>query len=81
MGPTGNRSIKELIQGRIAPALWLGVVLIGIFIPLGIFIYNSFAGESSVTLLITAISCVLIGVFSFNYCLLKGALYSPLIPT
>jgi formate-dependent nitrite reductase membrane component NrfD len=80
MGPTGKRSIKGLIQGRIAPALWLGVVLIGIVIPLGVSIHNYLAGGSSIPLLITAISCVLIGVFSFNYCLLKGALYAPLIP-
>jgi len=81
MGPTGKRSVKELIQGRIAPALWLGVVLCGTFIPLAIFVHSYVTGESSVSLLITAISCVLIGVFSFNYCLLKGALYGPLIPT
>jgi formate-dependent nitrite reductase membrane component NrfD len=80
MGPTGKRSIKELIQGRLAPALWLGVVLVGIFIPLGMFIHNYIAGGSSVTSLITAVSCVLIGAFSFNYCILKGALYTPLIP-
>lgn len=81
MGPTGKRSVKEIIQGRIAPALWLGVVLCGTFVPLSIFIHNYFASEPSVTLLITAISCVLIGTFSFNYCLLKGGLYAPLIPT
>ena len=80
MGPTGKRSIKELIQGRTAPVLWLGLALCGTFIPLGVFIHNYFVGESSVTLLITAISCVLIGAFSFNYCLLKSALYAPLIP-
>jgi formate-dependent nitrite reductase membrane component NrfD len=81
MGPTGKHSVKELTQGHIAPVLWLGVVLCGTFIPLGIFIKNYLVGEASVPLLITAISCVLIGVFSFNYCLLKGGMYSPLIPT
>jgi formate-dependent nitrite reductase membrane component NrfD len=81
MGPTGKRSVKELIHGNIAPVLWLGVVLAGIVIPLSIFIYNYSAGGSSASLLMTAVCCVLIGLFSFNYCLLKGALYSPLTPT
>ncbi len=80
MGPTGKHSINELIKGRIAPALWLGVILIGIAIPSGIFTHNYFAGGSSSILLMMAISCVLIGVFSFNYCLLKGGVYAPLIP-
>jgi formate-dependent nitrite reductase membrane component NrfD len=80
MGPTGKRSVKELTQGRIAPALWLGVVLVGIFIPLGMSIHDYIVGGSSVTLLITMVSCVWIGGFSFIYCILKGALYTPLIP-
>jgi len=80
-GPTGKHSITELLQGRVAPALWFGVVLIGLLIPFGLFIYNSSAGGSSAALLLPAIFCVLIGVISFNYCLLKGALYAPLIPT
>ena len=81
MGPTGKRSVKELIQGRVAPTFWLGVVLFGILIPLAIFILNSVKSGSSVSLLITGSSCVLIGVFSFNYCLLKAGLYGPLLPT
>ena len=80
-GPTGKHSVTQLIQGRIAPALWLGVVFIGLFIPFGLFISHSSAGASSAALLLPAIFCVLIGVISFNYCLLKGALYAPLIPT
>jgi formate-dependent nitrite reductase membrane component NrfD len=81
MGPTGKRSVKELIHGGTAPVLWLGVVLAGIVIPLSIFTYNYFVRGASASLLMTAVCCVLIGLFSFNYCLLKGALYSPLTPT
>lgn len=80
MGPTGKRSVKELTHGRIAPALWLGVVLVGIFIPLGMSIHDYIVGGSSVTSSVTMVSCVLIGMFSFIYCILKGALYTPLIP-
>jgi len=79
MGPTGKRSVKELVQGRLAPVLWFGVVLVGTLIPFGMSLQN-YAGGLSVSPLIMAASCVLIGVFSFNYCILKGALYTPLIP-
>jgi len=80
MGPTGKRSVIEIVKRQIAPILWVGVILCGIIIPLAISISSYFVGEASVSLLITTISCVLIGVFSFNYCLLKGGMYGPLIP-
>ena len=76
LGPAGKRSVKELIQGRIAPILWVGVVLCGIVIPLGIFSLI----EPSTLWIIVAITCIFIGISSLNYCLLKGALYRPLVP-
>lgn len=81
MGPTGNRSVREVIKGRIAPILWGGVILCGILIPFGISILSYFVGEASVTLLIIAVACEMVGAFSLKYILLKGALYSPLIPS
>jgi len=80
MGPTGKRSVEELVRGYLAPVLWGGVVLCGIVIPFGIVSFYHFVGVATVPLLIV-VACVMIGVFSLNYCLLKGALYRPLIPT
>jgi len=77
MGPAGKESVREMIRGRIAPALWIGVVLCGMFVP-AILVY--LVGEISVPYLVMNIVCILIGVFSLHYCILKGGLYSPLIP-
>ncbi len=82
MGPAGKRSVGQLIRGSIAPVLWVGVVLAGIVIPWIIFMYNYVAGVSlSSGSMVAAVSGILIGLFSFDYCVLKGALYSPLIPS
>lgn len=81
LGPGGKRSVKELIQGRIAPILWVGVILCGIVIPIGILLSGYIIVEGSNLLIIVAITCIMIGVFSLNYCLLKGGLYCPLVPT
>jgi len=80
MGPTGKRSVMELIKGQIAPILWVGVILCGIIIPLVISISSYFVGEASVPLLIMAVACEMVGAFSLKYTILKSALYSPLIP-
>ncbi len=79
--PTGRYSVQKLTEGRDAPMLWLGVFLCGLVIPFGIFFYDYFSGQTSEALRTIASSCVLAGVFSLNYCLLKGAYYSPLIST
>ena len=80
MGPTGKRSVIELVKGRLSPVLWLGVTLCGIIFPLSISLYSYFIGEASAPFLIMAVACVIVGIFSLNYCLLKGGLYSPLVP-
>jgi len=80
MGPTGKRSVIELVKGRLSPVLWVGVTLCGIIFPLSISLYSYFIGEASAPFLIMAVACVIVGIFSLNYCLLKGGLYSPLVP-
>jgi len=81
MGPTGKRSVVEIIKGQIAPILWIGVILCGIIIPISISIFSYFVGEASVPLLITAVICEMVGAFSLKYTILRNALYTPLIPT
>lgn len=80
MGPTGKRSVIELVKGRLSPVLWLGVTLCGIIFPLSICLYSYFIREASAPFVIMAVACVIVGIFSLNYCLLKGGLYSPLVP-
>lgn len=74
-------SVMHLIKGANAPVFWGGVVLCGIVIPIAISVTSYFAAEASAPLLITAFVCEIIGGFSLRYCVLKGGIYRPLIPT
>jgi len=78
---TARESVLELIRGYIAPVFWIGVVILGMIIPLGILGYAYLAGASSTPLLVIAIVCRLLGTIALKYCLLKAGVYSPLIPT
>lgn len=79
-GPTGKQSVLELIKGRIAPILWVGVILCGVLVPVSISICCYFVPGTSPLLLIIAVTCEMVGAFSLKYSILKSALYGPLIP-
>ena len=78
---TAKQSVIELIRGKIALIFWIGIVAFGIIIPLAISAFSYFAGEASVPLLITAITCHTIGAFALKYCLLKAGIHNPVLPT
>ncbi len=80
MGPAARRSVMDLIRGRLALTLWVGVVLCGVVIPVGVIMFMYVAGYVPVSLLVVTAAGILVGVFSFNYCLLKAGLYRPLTP-
>ena len=80
MGPAARRSVKELLQGGLAIPLWLGVGLWGTAFPAGSTLYMVLAGAASGPLLTVTALAILTGLFSFNYCLLKGGMYRPLTP-
>jgi formate-dependent nitrite reductase membrane component NrfD len=74
-------SIKELIVGRVAFVFWVGLIIVGLVIPLVISVISMFSGvEASSVLLITAIICHTLGAFALKYCLLKVGIYRPLLP-
>ncbi len=78
----GKESVFALLKGPAGFSLpfWLGLVLIGIIIPL-IFAWLSYgAAEWSTALLFTGIIFEFIGGLSLRYSLLKGGLYRPLLP-
>ncbi len=81
VGPVGKQSVRELTRGTTAPVLWIGVVLCGIAIPIGIVLSSYLSGQGSAVLLITGIICDMVGGVSIKYCLLKGGIYGPLIPS
>jgi formate-dependent nitrite reductase membrane component NrfD len=81
MGPAAKRSVTELIQGRLALPFWVGVVLCGGVIPGAAIVYVFLAAYAPGSLTAVIAAGMLVAVFSFNYCLLKGGVYRPLTPT
>ena len=76
---TAEVSVKQLVVGKVAAAFWVGVVLLGIFVPLLISLISLFAGEASPPLLIVAIICHTVGAFALKYCVLKVGIYRPIL--
>jgi formate-dependent nitrite reductase membrane component NrfD len=74
-------SMRELIVGKVAVTFWLGLIIVGILIPLVVSILSMFSGgEAAVGLLIFAVICHTLGAFALKYCLLKVGIYRPLLP-
>lgn len=70
-------SVMRMIRGSIAPAFWIGVVLLGIIIPIALLFAASSAGGAA---LITTVVFVIIGGMALRYVILKAGMYSPLVP-
>lgn len=79
-GGTGKQSVIEQIQGNASLVFWLGVVTIGIIIPLAIAFSSYFVHEASATLLLIGVACEIIGGLSIRYSILKVGIYQPLLP-
>jgi len=75
----GKQSVLEQIRGRSAPVFWIGIVLLGIVIPLAITLASLIAGEISSMLLIAGVVCEVIGGLALRYCVLKAGAYKPLV--
>jgi formate-dependent nitrite reductase membrane component NrfD len=68
-------SVMRVLKGGIAPVFWLGVVLLGIIIPIIIL----FATSASAAFAIAAVFAILGGI-ALRYVILKAGVYSPLLP-
>lgn len=75
-----KESVMRLIRGSIAPLFWVGVVLLGIIIPMAISVSIYFAGKVSAALLLTAVISEIIGGLTLRYVILKAGIYAPLVP-
>jgi formate-dependent nitrite reductase membrane component NrfD len=75
----GKQSVLEQLHGHSAPVFWIGIVLLGIIIPLAIALAGLIAGEISSTLLIAGVVCEVIGGLALRYCILKAGAYKPLV--
>jgi formate-dependent nitrite reductase membrane component NrfD len=75
----GKQSVLEQLHGHSAPIFWLGIVLLGIVIPLSIALAGLIAGEISSIILIVSVVCEVIGGLALRYCILKAGAYKPLV--
>ena len=77
---TAKYSALLLLKGSLARPFWVGVVAVGLIIPLAISVSSIFAGEASAPLLITAIALHTIGAVALKYVLLKAGVHNPILP-
>ncbi len=75
----GKLTVLEQIYGHSAPVFWVGIVALGIVIPLIVTITGLAAGEVHPAILITGVVCEIIGGLSLRYVVLKGGAYKPLV--
>jgi formate-dependent nitrite reductase membrane component NrfD len=77
----GWASVKRIIAGDLALPFYVGAVIIGLVFPIIVVLYSLSVGIASVApiLLLAAIACGLVGDLTIRYCILKGALYSPVV--
>jgi formate-dependent nitrite reductase membrane component NrfD len=75
---TGKESVMEQIRGSSALVFWLGIVILGIIIPL-IIAFVGMVTEMASGILVFGVACEIIGGLSLRYNVLKAGAYSPLI--
>lgn len=76
---TGKQSVMEQIRGSGAPIFWIGIVILGIIIPITIAFSSYFINDVSSVLLVTGVACEVAGGLALRYLVLKAGAYSPLI--
>jgi formate-dependent nitrite reductase membrane component NrfD len=76
---TGKKSVLYQLKGGLSVIFWGGVVILGAIFPFITAFYTYFAGEVTPGLLIFAVICEVVGGMLLRYCLLKSAIYSPII--
>ncbi len=80
---TGQASVMYLALGKWSPLFWIVVVIMGMVIPLTAVINSYMSGLEAgvVAFLYVAIVSGLIGDLAMRYLILRGGMYSPLIPS
>jgi formate-dependent nitrite reductase membrane component NrfD len=74
-------AVARMVGGSIATVFWVGVILLGVIIPIAISIATLFSHEPQAGLLIAATVCEIIGGLALRYVILKSGVYSPLVTT
>jgi polysulfide reductase chain C len=76
---TAELSVRELIVGRVAVVFWLGIVGLGIVVPLVISFLSLYVGKLSIPLIIIAIVCHTTGAFALKFGILKVGIHKPIL--
>lgn len=76
---TGKQSVLFQIRGGISPLFWTCVVAFGIVVPALKAVYSIFAGEAAAFILLTGVICEITGGVMLRYCVLKSAIYKPIV--
>jgi formate-dependent nitrite reductase membrane component NrfD len=81
--PTGRISVQEIVSGKFKGLIWLGVVTLGLVIPIIVIAASLLAGieKTPVEIFYLAILCEMVGDLTLRYLILKDGLYSPLVPS
>jgi formate-dependent nitrite reductase membrane component NrfD len=75
---TGKESVMEQIRGSSALVFWVGIVLLGIIIPL-VIAFVGMTTEMAPGILVFGVACEIVGGLALRYNVLKAGAYSPLI--
>jgi formate-dependent nitrite reductase membrane component NrfD len=80
--PSGKASVIKMVGGRLWPLFWLGVVFLGLVLPIGVVIYSLVVGLEKIPfiLLYLSIAFELLGDLFLRYLILKNGFYNPLVP-
>jgi formate-dependent nitrite reductase membrane component NrfD len=73
-------SVMRVLKGNIAPVFWIGVVIIGIIIPIAVTAPFALAQQASAAGFVIAAICAILGGVALRYTILKAGVYSPLLP-
>jgi formate-dependent nitrite reductase membrane component NrfD len=77
-GGAAGRSVDELVAGRLSPVFYAGVVLLGLVIPIVLGAIGATTGASRGLLAVIGLSS-LVGDFYIKYCIVKAAVYRPIV--
>ncbi len=76
---TSKQSVLEQLHGQSAPIFWIGIVILGIVIPMAIALTGLMIRDMPSIILITGVVCEIIGGLALRYCILKAGAYKPLV--
>jgi formate-dependent nitrite reductase membrane component NrfD len=77
-GGAARRSARELVVGEVSPTFYAGVVFLGLVIPIVLGAIGATTGSSRGLLAVIGLSS-LAGDFYVKYCIVKAAVYRPIV--